>query len=220
MVGQIRLDLLVRIPIPRVEGVRTAVGPAGLREVDVGVDQARKDPRSRDVGHDGARRGAAVLAGALDAPVAHDDRRARRPGAAPVPSTSVAPTRPTAEREPRARPLEDQRGEHGAIQRIEREGLHHRARFVGRAAKRAAQSPLDALDSDRSPARVQPQRVAAFAEAARQASARDLALDAQRQVGLDRVAGGLDREVRVRVEPRPRCLRPRSRACRRASSPS
>src|SRR5262245_10108679 len=58
---------------------------------------------------------------------------------------------------------------------------------------------LEALDPDRAPARVEAQRVAALAEAAREAAARDLALHADGKLGLDGVSRGLDREVRVRI---------------------
>src|SRR5262245_59389609 len=73
---------------------------------------------------------------------------------------------------------------------------------------------LQALDPDRAPARVEAQRVAALAEAAREAAAGDLALHADRKFRLDRVAGGLDREVRVRIH---RDLDPSARRLERAA---
>ena len=46
---QLRLDLLVGITVAQVQGVGSPVHPAGLREMHVGVDQARDDPFSGSV---------------------------------------------------------------------------------------------------------------------------------------------------------------------------
>src|SRR5262245_26723960 len=59
---------------------------------------------------------------------------------------------------------------------------------------------LERLDPNRPAARVQPKRVAALPERAREVAARNLAAHCERQLGLDAVSGGLDREVRRRIE--------------------
>ena len=47
---EVRLGLLVGVAVAHVGGVRPAVGPSGLGEVDVRVDQSRHDPQPRHVG--------------------------------------------------------------------------------------------------------------------------------------------------------------------------
>ena len=59
---------------------------------------------------------------------------------------------------------------------------------------------LQRLDPDRAAARVEPQRVAALAESSREVAARDLAAHREGKIGPNGVAGGLDREVRARID--------------------
>src|SRR5689334_7367627 len=80
------------------------------------------------------------------------------------------------------------------------ETLHRAPPATSPACDLRPPADLQALDPDRASARVQPECGAAFAEAAAQVSARDLATDADRHVRADRVARRFDREVRLGVE--------------------
>ena len=94
---ELRLDLLVRIPVAHVERVGPSVGPAGLREMDVRVDQPRHDPhapRRRSTVDVRGDRAAALPAHSI-LPVAQQ----RRPRSAPA----GRPSRPRGSRPSRAR---------------------------------------------------------------------------------------------------------------------
>ena len=72
---EVGLDLRVGIRVAKVGGVRAAVEPAGLAEVDVGVDQPGDEPGAPGIGPRGAGRNRAGLAspGACDAAAADQD---------------------------------------------------------------------------------------------------------------------------------------------------
>src|SRR3954465_2069507 len=69
--------LVVGVAGAQVDGVRPAVGPAGLGEVDVGVDQAGGDPEAVEIGdvHSGGDRTGGARAGAVDLAVAENNDR-------------------------------------------------------------------------------------------------------------------------------------------------
>ena len=74
MGGEAGHGLLVGVAVAQVEGVGAAVRPAGLGEVDVGVDEPGGDPEAGDVGgvHPGRHRAGGARAGALDLAFADD----------------------------------------------------------------------------------------------------------------------------------------------------
>src|SRR5262249_52338897 len=67
-------------------------------------------------------------------------------------------------------------------------------------SREAALPGLQRLDSHRASTGVEPQRVPAFAQLAREVSAPDLTADAKRQVRPYAVAGSVDREIHRRVQ--------------------
>ncbi len=75
VLAQVGLDLLVGKPRSDVEGVRASVGPPGLTEVDVGVDETRRDPQAFQVRHSGSlgERTRGARSGAGDSASADED---------------------------------------------------------------------------------------------------------------------------------------------------